>query len=194
MKVTPTALSGVRIVEPKVFGDTRGFFLELYHAQRYAEYGIPGPFVQENHSRSRFGTLRGLHYQLTHPQGKLVWVTNGAVFDVVADIRPGSPTFGRWVGNTLSDANHLQLYMPPGFAHGFCVLSDSADFCYKCTDVYHPEDEGGVLWSDPTLGIEWPVAHPTLSAKDQRYPSLADVPPERLPVYECVDDASSPWP
>jgi dTDP-4-dehydrorhamnose 3,5-epimerase len=166
-----------------VFGDTRGFFLESFQAQRYAEEGMAGPFVQDNHSRSRRGVLRGLHYQLKHPQGKLVWVTRGEVFDVAVDIRRGSPTFGRWVGVILSEDNHRQLYVPPGMAHGFYVLSDTADFLYKCTDLYYPEDEGGVLWSDPDIGIRWPTLAPQLSEKDQGYPKLADVPAERLPIY-----------
>ena len=184
MRVTATDLPGVLLIEPKAFGDARGFFLESYHAQYYAESGIPGLFVQDNYSHSRRGVLRGLHYQLEHPQGKLVWVTRGEVFDVAVDIRQGSPTFGRWVGVTLSEDNHRQLYIPPGFAHGFCVLSDPADFLYKCTDFYHPEDEGGVLWCDPDLAIAWPVAAPMLSEKDKLYPRLADVLPKRLPIYK----------
>jgi dTDP-4-dehydrorhamnose 3,5-epimerase len=182
MQVIPTDLPGVLLIEPTVFGDARGFFLESYHAQRYAEAGIPDHFVQDNHSRSQRGVLRGLHYQLTHPQGKLVWVMRGEVFDVAVDIRRGSPTFGRWVGIVLSADNHRQLYIPPGFAHGFCVLSEIVDFFYKCTDFYHPEDEGGVLWCDPDLGINWPITTPVLSEKDQRYPRLAEVPLERLPM------------
>jgi dTDP-4-dehydrorhamnose 3,5-epimerase len=184
MRVTPTALPGVLLIEPKVFGDARGFFLESYQAQRYAEVGIAGPFVQDNHSRSQQSVLRGLHYQRQHSQGKLVWVTRGTVFDVAVDIRRGSPTFGRWVGVTLSEDNHCQLYIPPGFAHGFCVLSNTADFLYKCTDFYIPADEGGVLWCDPDIGITWPVAAPLLSEKDQCYSRLAEVPLEHLPVYE----------
>jgi dTDP-4-dehydrorhamnose 3,5-epimerase len=183
MQVMATDIPGVLLIEPRVFGDARGFFLESFQAQRYAEAGIAGPFVQDNHSRSQRGVLRGLHYQLTHPQGKLMWVTQGEVFDVAVDIRQGSPTFGRWVGVILSEDNHHQLYVPPGMAHGFCVLSDTADFLYKCTDLYHPEDEGGVLWSDPDIGIRWPTLAPLLSDKDQCYPKLADVPADRLPVY-----------
>jgi dTDP-4-dehydrorhamnose 3,5-epimerase len=182
MQVIPTDLPGVLLIEPTVFGDARGFFLESYHARRYAEAGISDHFVQDNHSRSQRGVLRGLHYQLTHPQGKLVWVTSGEVFDVAVDLRRGSPTFGRWVGMLLSADNHRQLYIPPGFAHGFCVLSEVVDFLYKCTDFYHPEDEGGVLWCDPDLGIHWPITTPVLSEKDQRYPRLAEVPLERLPM------------
>jgi dTDP-4-dehydrorhamnose 3,5-epimerase len=186
MKVTPTDLPGVLLIEPTVFGDARGFFLESFHAQRYAEAGMPGPFVQDNHSRSRQGVLRGLHYQLQHPQVKLVWVTHGEVFDVAADIRQGSPTFGRWVGVVLTASNHRQLYVPAGFAHGFCVLSDTADFLYKCDDFYHPDDEGGILWCDPDLAISWPVATPIVSPKDEGYPRLAEVPPTRLPLYAGV--------
>jgi len=186
MKVTPTDLPGVLLIEPAVFSDARGFFLENYHARRYTEVGIPGPFVQDNHSRSRQGVLRGLHYQLHHPQGKLVWVTRGEVFDVVVDIRQGSPTFGHWIGMVLTEDNHRQLYVPPGCAHGFCVLSDIADFLYKCHDFYHPEDEGGILWCDPDLAIAWPVSAPALSPKDQHYPRLAEVPRARLPLYESA--------
>jgi dTDP-4-dehydrorhamnose 3,5-epimerase len=188
MHVTATDVPGVLLVEPAVFGDVRGFFVESFQAQRYAEAGIAGPFVQDNHSRSRRGVLRGLHYQLRHPQGKLVWVTRGEVFDVAVDIRRGSPTFGRWVGVTLSEDNHRQLYLPPGVAHGFCVLSETADFLYKCTDFYRPEDEGGVLWCDPDLGIHWPTLDPLLSEKDQRYAKLVEVPAERLPVYKPPRD------
>lgn len=183
MQVKTTHLPGVRIIEPKVFDDERGFLLESYHTRRYVEAGIPGYFVQDNHSRSRRGVLRGLHYQRSYPQGKLVWVTRGEVFDVAVDIRQGSPTFGCWVGVTLSEENHRQLYIPPGFAHGFCVLSDTADLLYKCTDFYHPEDERGILWCDPDLGIDWPVMTPILSKKDQLYPRLAHVPLEYLPIY-----------
>lgn len=184
MKITPTDLPGVRLIEPTVFGDERGFFLESFHVQRYAEAGIPGPFVQDNHSRSRQGVLRGLHYQLQHPQAKLVWVTRGEVFDVVVDIRHGSPTFGRSVSVMLTEDNHRRLYVPAGFAHGFCVLSDMADFLYKCDDFYHPEDEGGILWCDPDLAISWPVSAPLISPKDQCYPRLAEVPPAHLPLYK----------
>ena len=181
MTVTETALPGVLLIEPRVFGDARGFFLERYHAERYAEVGIPAAFVQDNHSRSGRGTLRGLHFQKRHPQGKLVEVVQGAVYDVVVDVRHGSPTFGEWMGAELSAENHHQLWVPPGFAHGFVVLSESADFLYKCTDVYHPEDEGGVLWNDPDLGIDWPIEEPMLSAKDTALPRLRDLGPDELP-------------
>ncbi|MEZ5671850.1 MAG: dTDP-4-dehydrorhamnose 3,5-epimerase [Thiotrichaceae bacterium] len=166
MKVTTTKLPGVLLIEPKVFGDERGFFLESFNAQRYAEAGIVGNFVQDNHSRSVKGVLRGLHFQKQYPQGKLVYLTRGAVFDVAVDIRKDSPTFGQWVGVTLTAESHQQFYVPPGFAHGFCVLSDTADFHYKCTDYYHPEDEGSLRWNDPDVGIIWEFAEPILSNKD----------------------------
>jgi len=185
MKVIETELPGVLIIEPKVFGDARGFFLESFHAGRYAEYGIPGEgnrFVQDNHSRSRKGVLRGLHFQLRQPQGKLVSVATGRVFDVAADVNPDSASFGRWVGVELSDENHRQLWIPPGYAHGFCVLSDVADFQYKCTAFYDPDSDAGVVWNDPDLAIDWPVSEPLLSAKDEVLPSLKDAPRDRLPV------------
>jgi dTDP-4-dehydrorhamnose 3,5-epimerase len=175
MKITETELPGVLIIEPQVFGDERGFFLESFHAERYREAGIDMAFVQDNHSRSRKGVLRGLHFQRRHPQGKLVRASRGSIFDVAADIDPASPTFGQYVGVTLSDENHRQMWIPPGYAHGFCVLSDEADFEYKCTDLYYPNDEGGVLWSDPDLNIQWPLSDPLLSAKDLALPSLADL-------------------
>ena len=183
MKINTTALPGVLIIEPKVFGDSRGFFLESYHEQKFKEAGITLPFVQDNHSRSEKGVLRGLHYQLTFPQGKLIRVTRGEVFDVAVDIRHGSPTFGKWFSTVLSEENHRQVYVPPGFAHGFCVLSETADFLYKCTDFYHPEDEAGILWNDPDLGIHWPIATPTLSEKDKANPGLKDIPQKKLPDY-----------
>src|SRR5690606_2242225 len=158
------------IFEPKVFGDSRGFFVETYQAERYKEAGIELPFVQDNHSRSPYGVLRGLHFQKTRPQGKLVRVSRGAVYDVAVDINPASPTFGHYVGVELNDENQRQLWIPPGYAHGFCVLSDVADFQYKCTDYYFPEDEGGLLWNDPDVGIPWPVETPALSEKDKKNP------------------------
>jgi dTDP-4-dehydrorhamnose 3,5-epimerase len=182
MKVSPTELPGVLLVEPKVFGDDRGFFMEMFHAKRYADAGIPGPFVQDNFSRSAKGILRGLHFQEPNAQGKLVQVVSGAVYDVAVDVRKGSPTFGKWVGVELSSDNRRQLWIPPGFAHGFCVLSDSADFHYKCTTLYAPESERSVLWNDPDLGIPWPVTSPLLSGKDAKAPRLKDAPV--LPVYE----------
>ena len=172
MKVIETALAGVLIIEPKAFGDHRGFFLETYQVERYREAGIDLPFVQDNHSRSQRGVLRGLHFQRTRPQGKLVSVSRGAVFDVAVDIDPASPTCGQYVGVELNDENHRQLWVPPGYAHGFCVLSEVADFCYKCTDFYFPEDEGGLIWNDPDVNIHWPIEQPLLSAKDQANPCL----------------------
>ncbi len=183
MEVEKTTLPGVLLLKPKVFGDERGFFLETFQARRYAETGLNRPFVQDNCSRSCRGILRGLHFQLRHPQGKLVYVTKGEVFDVAVDIRRGSPTFRKWYGVRLNDGNHFQLYIPPGFAHGFCVLSESADFFYKCTDYYHPADEGAVRWNDPDLGIAWPLAAPLLSEKDAAAPFLKDLDETGLPQY-----------
>ncbi len=182
MKLVETVLSGVRIVEPDVYRDGRGYFLETFHQRKYAEAGIPGPFVQDNHSFSCRGTLRGLHTQLLHPQGKLVRVVEGEVFDVAVDIRVGSPRFGRWVGVTLSGENCRQVYVPPGFAHGFCVVSERAHFEYKCTDFYDPADELTVAWNDPQLAIAWPVEAPLLSGKDAAGRRLAEV-MERLPRF-----------
>lgn len=168
MKVISTAIPDVKVIEPKVFGDQRGFFLETFQAERYREEaGIHLPFVQDNYSRSGRGVLRGLHLQKTRPQGKLVRVVQGEVFDVAVDLRPESPTFKQWAGEILSESNYKQLWVPPGFAHGFLVLSDHADFEYKCTDYYHPEDEVCLAWNDPEIGVEWPIENPTLSAKDQ---------------------------
>ncbi|MFZ5759213.1 MAG: dTDP-4-dehydrorhamnose 3,5-epimerase [Thermodesulfobacteriota bacterium] len=183
MKIVTTDLPGVLIIEPRVFRDARGFFLETYQAARYADAGIDRVFVQDNLSFSVRGTLRGLHYQIARPQAKLVQAITGAIFDVAVDIRRGSPTFGRWVGVELSAENRRQLFIPEGFAHGFCVLSDTAYFSYKCADYYAPDDEGGVLFSDPALAVTWPVAEPVLSSKDQLYPCLAEIAAERLPVY-----------
>lgn len=176
MIVTETALPGVMLIEPKVFGDERGFFLESWNAAAFAAAGLGLDFVQDNHSRSSRGVLRGLHYQLGTPQGKLVRVTSGAVFDVAVDIRRSSPHFGRWVGYELSDANKRMLYVPPGFAHGFCVLSDSADFLYKCTTLYNAPTDRGIRWDDPAIGIDWPLGDivPQLSGKDAVAPLLAD--------------------
>lgn len=175
MKFMPTTIKDVILVEPDVHEDRRGFFMETYHAKKYAEGGIPGPFVQDNVSMSVRGTLRGLHYQLVNPQGKLVSVSEGAVFDVAVDIRRGSPTFGRWVGVELSAENKRQLYIPVGFAHGFCVLSERAGMVYKCTDFYNPHGERGIIWNDPTIGIAWPVASPLLSPKDMAYRRLDEM-------------------
>ena len=178
-----TDIPEVLLITPKVFGDRRGFFMETFHEEKYRALGIQDAFVQDNFSHSRQGTLRGLHYQLPHAQAKLVSVIKGKVYDVVVDIRAGSPSFGRWVGAILSDENHTQLYVPKGFAHGFCVLSDEVDFMYKCTDFYSPSDEHGVLWSDPALGVKWPLLEPLLSDKDTRYPPLAQIPRDQLPSY-----------
>ena len=175
MNVTETKLAGVLIIEPKVFGDSRGFFKETFQAERYREAGIEYTFVQDNYSRSQKGVLRGLHFQITKPQGKLVSCTKGAVFDVAVDIDPESTTYGQYVGVELTEENHKQLWVPPGYAHGFCVLSETADFQYKCTDYYDPSDEGGVIWNDPDVAIEWPIDDPSLSSKDALLPTLADV-------------------
>jgi dTDP-4-dehydrorhamnose 3,5-epimerase len=175
MRFRPTELPGVILVEPDVHRDERGFFLETFHAAKYAEGGIPGPFVQDNHSRSVRGTLRGLHAQRRRPQGKLVRAVDGEMFDVAVDIRPDSPAFGRWVGVRLSGQNFHQLYIPPGFAHGFCVLSDHVHVEYKCTDFYRADDEIGIAWNDPAIGISWPLKDPIVSAKDRALPNLRDL-------------------
>jgi dTDP-4-dehydrorhamnose 3,5-epimerase len=176
MNVIKTKLDDCVIIEPKVFGDERGFFLETFQAERYAcLVGITLPFVQDNHSRSARGVLRGLHFQKTKPQGKLVRVVRGEVYDVAVDIRKGSATFGEWEGVILSEENKKQFWVPPGFAHGFVVLSDTADFEYKCTDYYDPSDEGSILWSDPDLNIPWPIANPVLSTKDKSAKRLVDL-------------------
>jgi dTDP-4-dehydrorhamnose 3,5-epimerase len=176
MEVFSTALPGVKIIEPRIFGDARGYFVETFQAERYAqEVGISQTFVQDNLSRSARGVLRGLHAQRKYPQGKLVRVSLGAVFDVAVDIDPGSATFGQWVGAELSDKNQKQMWIPPGYAHGFVVLSEIADFEYKCTDLYHPEDEIGVIWNDPDIGIDWPVNEPKVSERDAHLPALADL-------------------
>ena len=176
MNVVKTKLQDCVIIEPKVFGDERGFFLETFQAQRYAELvWITLPFVQDNHSRSSNAVLRGLHYQKTKPQGKLVRVVSGEVYDVAVDIRQGSRTFGQWEGVILSEENKRQFWVPPGFAHGFLVLSDTADFEYKCTDYYDPSDEGSVLLNDPDLDIPWPIANPVLSTKDESANRFVDL-------------------
>lgn len=177
MKVTPLAIPEVLLIEPKVFGDARGFFMETWQAERFAELGLPA-FVQDNHSRSAQGILRGLHYQIRQPQGKLVRVVSGEVFDVAVDLRKSSPTFGRWVGARLSEANKHMLWVPPGFAHGFYVLSEAADFLYKCTDFYAPEHERALIWNDPTVGVDWPLVDgkaPRLSEKDAAARTLDEV-------------------
>ncbi|WP_345867261.1 dTDP-4-dehydrorhamnose 3,5-epimerase [Shewanella algae] len=175
MKVIETKIKDLVIIEPKVFGDERGFFYELFQAERYADAGIEAKFVQDNRSRSSKGVLRGLHFQKTKPQGKLVTVTEGEVYDVAVDLRPNSVTFGQYESIILSGKNRLQFYVPPGFAHGFCVLSDVADFQYKCTDYYDPSDESGLLWNDPSLKISWPLLAPLLSDKDMKLPTLAEI-------------------
>lgn len=178
MKILNTKLKDCLIIEPKVFGDDRGFFLETFQAERYSTLaGINLPFVQDNYSRSSKGVLRGLHFQKTNPQGKLVRVVKGAVYDVAVDIRHRSPTFGQWEAVVLSEENKTQFWVPPGFAHGFVVLSDTADFEYKCTDYYEPSDEGSILWNDPDLNIPWPIDHPKLSEKDAGAQKLADFNP-----------------
>lgn len=183
VKYTKTSIPGVLLIEPDVFRDSRGFFLETHHQNKYAEEGIGKPFIQDNRSHSKKGVLRGLHYQLRFPQGKLVYVITGEIFDVAVDIRRGSPTFGKWEGIYLSSENNRQIFVPEGFAHGFCVLSETADVLYKCTDYYHPEDECGILWSDPTVGIEWPVAEPILSPKDSQYSVLSETADTDLPAF-----------
>lgn len=182
MKCIPQIVPEVKLIVPDVFGDARGFFQETFHAERYREAGVDATFVQDNWSRSVRGTLRGLHYQLGHPQAKLVWVVRGEIFDVAVDVRLGSPTFGRCVTAVLSEDNHHQLFIPPGFAHGFCVLSREADFFYKCSDVYVPREERGVLWSDPSLSIGWPVSDPLLSKRDMALKPLSGIDPADLPV------------
>ena len=175
MKVIETELPGVVIVEPAVYGDARGFFKEIWQGRRYGEVGIDLEFVQDNLSRSSARTLRGLHYQIPHAQGKLVQALAGEVFDVAVDLRRGSATFGHWTGVSLSESNHRQMYVPPGFAHGFCVVSETADVLYKCTDFYFPESERTLLWTDPSIGIEWPLTgEPILSEKDQNGVPLAE--------------------
>lgn len=183
MEVTETKLPGVMVIEPKVFGDDRGFFMETWNEARYKEAGLPHEFVQDNVSFSQRGVLRGLHFQNPNQQGKLVYVLQGEVFDVAVDIRVGSPHFGEWAGAMLSAENKRQFYVPEGFAHGFLVTSDSALFCYKCTDRYNGGAEGSVLWNDPEIGIEWPVEEPTLSEKDRGAPLLSRMPEEQLPRY-----------
>lgn len=191
MKIQETSLPGVVVFEPKVFGDARGFFVETFRQEWLDEAGIALPFVQDNQSRSRRGVLRGLHYQMEQTQGKLVRVARGRVFDVAVDVRRGSPTFGQWTGVVLDDESHRQFYVPPGFAHGFVVLSDVADFVYKCTDYYHPASEAGICWDDPAIGIAWPHeirSDVLLSEKDRQLPRLKDQVETLLPSYEKFPD------
>ena len=183
MRFAPTELPDVIVVEPDVHRDGRGFFLETYHADKYRASGIAGPFVQDNHSQSVAGTLRGLHLQVRRPQGKLIRVIEGEIFDVAVDVRRGSPLFGRWVGVTISGDNFRQCYVPPGFAHGFCVVSAMAQVEYKCTDLYDPASEIGIAWNDPALAITWPVSEPLLSDRDRRHPTLAQL-LDLLPVWD----------
>ncbi len=186
LSVQKTKLDGLVVVQPTVHGDARGFFLETYHRDKYAEAGIDVTFVQDNLSRSSKDILRGLHYQIERPQGKLVSVVQGAIFDVAVDLRKGSPTFGQWDGVVLSDENRYQLYVPVGFAHGFCVISDTAEVTYKCTDLYHPAGERSLRWDDPDIGIPWPVTGddgPVLSDKDREAPLLSQIPEADLFSY-----------
>lgn len=181
--VERTSLPGVLLVKPQAHGDHRGFFLETFRVNTYADAGIDLPFVQDNHSRSGKGILRGVHYQWPNPQGKLISVPRGRVFDVAVDIRRNSPFFGKWVGVVLDDVDHCQLWVPPGFAHGFCVLSEEADFAYKCTQYYMPEFDAGIRWNDPGVGVEWPLdgITPKLSQKDEIAPLLSELSADRLP-------------
>lgn len=174
MEVLDTLLPGVRVIAPRVFGDARGFFLETFNRDRFGEHGLPTDFVQDNRSRSFRGVLRGLHYQLENPQGKLVTAVTGEIFDVAVDIRRGSATFGRWFGVRLREHEPRFLWIPPGFAHGFCVLSDYADVVYKCTAPYNAKDERGVRWNDPAIGVEWPIEKPFLSVRDESQPLLSE--------------------
>jgi dTDP-4-dehydrorhamnose 3,5-epimerase len=189
VRAVPTELPGVLVIEPDVLHDRRGFFLETYHATKYAALGIAGPFVQDNHSRSARGTLRGLHVQVARPQAKLVRVIAGEIFDVAVDVRRGSPTFGRWTAVTLSGDNFRQLYVPRGFAHGFSVVSEAAEVEYKVTEVYDPASEVPIIWNDPTLAIRWPVEQPILSDRDRVSPTLAQQ-TDRLPVYALPADVA----
>ena len=182
MRVTPASIPDVLVIEPDVFRDPRGFFLETYHSERYQSHGVTGLFVQDNHSRSAAGTLRGLHLQVGRPQAKLVRAVSGAIFDVAVDVRRGSPTFGKWVGVELTADNFKQCFIPPGFAHGFCVLSPQAEVEYKCTDVYDPKREIGIAWNDPQIQVAWPITNPLFSERDQRPPPLSGL-LDRLPVY-----------
>jgi dTDP-4-dehydrorhamnose 3,5-epimerase len=183
LQVIPQSIPEVKLVIPDVFGDSRGFFQETFKAETYQAAGIGVTFIQDNWSRSVKGTLRGLHYQLPNPQDKLVWVVKGEIYDVAVDVRLGSPTFGKWVAAILSETNHHQFFVPAGFAHGFCVLSDEVDFMYKCSAVYSPKDEKGILWSDPELAIPWPVSAPILSKRDTLMKPLAAMAPDELPRY-----------
>lgn len=185
MNRVETPIPGVYILQPKVYRDTRGFFLESYHKARFADLGISDPFVQDNHSCSRKGVLRGLHYQLKRPQAKLCRVVEGSALDVAVDLRRGSPTFGKHVSVVLSEEQQNEIYVPRGCAHGFMALSDRVQFLYKCTDFYDPADEVGIAWNDSRLAIPWGTENPILSEKDQRNPTLAEIPEDRLPRFKC---------
>ena len=187
LKLINTSISDVLLLEPNVYDDSRGFFLETFHQSKYTDVGIDKTFVQDNYSHSKQGTLRGLHYQLLHPQGKLIFVLRGEIFDVAVDIRRGSSTLGQWVGANLSAKNKRQIYVPEGFAHGFCVLSESADVMYKCSDFYDAEDEYGIFWSDETIAINWPVKTPVLSGKDSKFQRFTEIPEKDLPIYGGAD-------
>jgi len=191
MKVETGPIEGMRLIHPRVFEDARGSFFETFHPNRYREAGLSLPFVQDNRSISGRSVLRGLHYQVLRPQGHLITLTRGSVFDVGVDLRPDSPTFGQSVSAILSADQPCQLYLPPGVAHGFCVLSDHAEIWYKCTDLYQPGDEGGLLWSDPDIGISWPISNPVISPRDAAYPRLRDIPTDRLPqIRQACGDTS----
>jgi len=188
MNITPTPLNGLLLIEPQCFQDERGFFLETFHSARYREAGISDQFVQENQSRSAKNGLRGLHFQVKRPQAQIVTVTRGRVFDVAVDLRSASPTFGQWYGIELSDVGPRQIYMAPGFAHGFCVLSDWADLHYKVSRVYDPHDEGGLLWNDPDVGIQWPMTEtPLVTPRDAAYPRIRDLSQVQLPHHPPVE-------
>ena len=183
MKIITTSIKGILIIEPVTFRDKRGFFMETYNRNRYNASGINATFVQDNLSCSLKNTVRGLHFQIKHPQAKLIQVITGEIFDVAVDLRPGSATFGKWIGILLSDENRRQVFIPEGFAHGFCVLSESALFHYKCSDFYTQDDEGGIIWSDPDIGIEWPVQNPIISEKDKQYQKLSNLTADELPSF-----------
>jgi len=183
MKIITTSIDGILIIEPKTFKDKRGFFMETYNQNRYNESGINATFVQDNLSYSVKNTVRGLHFQIKHSQAKLIQVVSGEIFDVAVDLRPNSATFGKWLGIHLSDENRRQVFIPEGFAHGYCVLSEFALFYYKCSDFYAPGDESGIIWSDPDIGIEWPVENPIISEKDKQYQKLSGLTAEKLPSF-----------
>lgn len=189
MKVLQTKIPGLLVIEPDVFGDERGFFMETWNGQRYRSMGIDVDFVQDNMSFSSCGVLRGLHYQEPDAQAKLVYVLQGRVFDVAVDIRAGSPSFGKWHGVELSSENKRQMYIPEGFAHGFCVLSETVLFAYKCSNYYSPASEGGIAWNDPDIGVDWPIKEPVLSDRDKKHPLLKDIDRHRLPKWSDRNEA-----